>query len=416
MTLKELYEKRAKLVADARAIVKRADDEKRGITAEENAQVDAFLAESDTVKADIERCERLEERERVLNESARPDRQSGREDVSGKKTAGDEEYRAAFGSFLRNGMADVSPEHRSLLQARRNDSKEVRAFSAGTGNTGGYTVPQDFLRQLEVAMKAFGWFLDNSQVLRTDTGATLPMATFNYTGVVASIVGENAASSADASTPFGVKNLGAYTYRTPYLPISYEFLQDSAFGEQFIIDALAEALGRGISAHTTTGTGTSQPRGIVIDAALGKTGTAGQTTSVIYDDLVDLIHSVDPAYRVGAKFMMADSSLKVVRKLKDSQNRPLWEPSVQAGVPDSLLGYPVVTNQDVAVMAANAKSILFGRLDKYKTRIVKDVTILRLVERFAENLQVAFLLFMRADGALLDAGTNPVKYYANSAT
>ena len=149
---------------------------------------------------------------------------------------------------------------------------------------------------------------------------------------------------------------------------------------------------------------------------LGKTGTTGQTTSVIYDDLVDLTHSVDPAYRAGAKFMMNDSSLKVVRKLKDSQNRPLWEPSVQAGVPDSLLGFPVVTNQDVATMAANAKSILFGRLDKYKTRIVKDVTILRLVERFAENLQVAFLLFMRADGALLDAGTNPVKYYANSAT
>jgi HK97 family phage major capsid protein len=91
------------------------------------------------------------------------------------------------------------------------------------------------------------------------------------------------------------------------------------------------------------------------------TGATGQTTSVIYDNLVDLVHSIDPSYRnQNCKFMLADATLAAVRKIKDTQGHPLWQPSVQAGVPDSLLAYPVVINQDMPVMAASAKSILFG--------------------------------------------------------
>lgn len=181
-------------------------------------------------------------------------------------------------------------------------------------------MPQDFRDQLEIALKAYGGMLQVADVLRTDTGATLPMPSFNFTNVIASIVGENTAGSTDSSTPFGVANLGAFTYRSPILPVSYEFLQDSAFGEGFLIDALAGTIARALNAHFTTGTGTGQPRGIVTDAVSGKVGTTGQTLSVIFDDLVDLIHSIDPAYRAsGCKFMMHDSSLKVARKLKDTE-------------------------------------------------------------------------------------------------
>ena len=158
----------------------------------------------------------------------------------------------------------------------------------------------------------------------------------------------------------------------------------------------------------------------MLDSTSGKVGTTGQTTTVIYDDLIDLQHSIDPAYRPGAQFMFHDNSLKVIRKIKDSQNRPIFVPGYESGspggVPDSILGNGFQINQDMAQMAANAKSILFGALNKYKLRMVKDVTMLRLVERYADQLQVAFILFLRADGRLLDAGTNPVKYYQNSAT
>jgi HK97 family phage major capsid protein len=308
------------------------------------------------------------------------------------------------------------------MAARRADMSrpELRAFSAGTSNVGGATVPQDFLNKLEIALKAYGGMMQAADLMRTDTGATLPMPTFNYTNVLATIVGEASGSTNDSSTPFGSANLGAYTYRSPLLPISYEFLQDSAFGEDYIVEALSGSIARAVNAHATTGTGTGQPRGIMADAVSGKVGTTGQTLTVIYDDLIDLQHSVDPAYRPMSSFMFNDGSLKVIRKIKDSQNRPIFVPGYEqgapGGAPDTILGSPIVINQDMAAMAANAKSIAFGALKKYKLRIVRDVTVLRLVERYADQLQVAFLLFMRADGRLLDAGTNPVKYYQNSAT
>ena len=253
----------------------------------------------------------------------------------------------------------------------------------------------------------------------TDTGAVMPMPSFNYTNVLATIVGEGGTQGPDASTPFNAVNLAAFTYRSPIMPVSYEFLQDSAFGEGFIIDALGQSIARAINQHATIGTGTGQPRGFTIDAPTGKTGLTGQTLTVIFDDLVDLIHSVDPLYRPNARFMMHDTSLRIVRKLKDTQGRPIFLPGydgLAGAMADTILGYPVQINQDMPVMAANAKSIAFGRFDKYILRMVRDVTMLRLVERYADLLQVAFIVFARADGRLLDAGTGPLKLYVNSAT
>jgi HK97 family phage major capsid protein len=160
----------------------------------------------------------------------------------------------------------------------------------------------------------------------------------------------------------------------------------------------------------------------VTASASGKVGTTGQTLTVTYDDLVDLVHSIDPLYRgPRARFMLHDSSLKVIQKLKDTQNRPIWvaglgEPSLAAPNPSTILGYPYTINPDMPVMAANAKSILFGDFSNYLVREVTDFTVLRLVERYAEYLQVAFIGFQRVDGNLINAGTNPIKFYQNSAT
>ena len=184
--------------------------------------------------------------------------------------------------------------------------------------------------------------------------------------------------------------------------------------------ALGEALGRGINAHLTTGTGTGQPRGILADSVSGKVGTTGQTTTVIFDDLVDLIHSVDPEYRKSpsVRFMMHDLSLAKVRKLKDSQGRPIFLPGYDGlgrVMPDTVLGYPVTVNQDVAQMAANAKSILFGDFSMYYIRDCMDVTMFRFTDSAYIKLgQIGFLAWMRSGGNLLDTGA--IKYYANSAT
>ena len=145
--------------------------------------------------------------------------------------------------------------------------------------------------------------------------------------------------------------------------------------------------------------------------------SSGSVTTTTYGELVDLQHSVDPIYRqAGAEWMFHDSTLAAIKKLEDSQGRPLWNVNIAGPEPDLILGSPYRINNHMAVMAASAKSILYGLMGKYVVRRVRDMVLLRLVERYADLLQVGFLAFVRSDGNLVDAGTAPVKHYANSAT
>ena len=196
-------------------------------------------------------------------------------------------------------------------------------------------------------------------------------------------------------------------------------MQDIAFDLNSLVPSmLGERIGRKVNNALTVGTGSSQPNGVITAATTGVTGATGQTTSVIYDNLVDLVYSVDRAYRQrGAKWMMNDSTVKAIRKLKDGNGLPIWQAgNATAGEPDSLLGYTIIINNDVAAMGTSAKSIAFGDFSKYIIRRVKDVTLVRLVERYADAHQVGFLAFARFDGDLVDAGQHPIKLYVNSAT
>jgi HK97 family phage major capsid protein len=222
-------------------------------------------------------------------------------------------------------------------------------------------------------------------------------------------------------TTFGNKTLDVYKYSSKKIALPFELIQDSMFDlEGYIQALLALRIGRITAAHFTTGTGTGQPTGLVTAATVGKTGTTGQTATVIYDDLIDLEHSVDPVYRAGAGYLMADSSLKVVRKIKDSQGRPIFVPGYEqgnpGGAPDRLLGRPITIAQEMPAMAANAKSIAFGDFSKYIVREVMDLTMFRMTDSaFTLNGQVGFVAFNRQGGNLIDVG-GAVKLYQNSAT
>ncbi len=408
--VKALREERAKLVADAQAILVKADK----IGKEDEARFDQMMADADTIKANIDRLEKVMAAEHELGQ--RVEQRAGRDNISIADAKNqDEQEGTIFKKWLLGGMQDLNDQERRVMQRRAAPVIQA-AQSVGTTTAGGFLVPQSFSDRLEVALKYYSGVMENAEVIETDSGADMPWPTVNDTTQVGAILAENATISAQDVT-FASVTLKAYMYTSKLIAVSLQLMQDSFFNmENLIADIAGERLGRIFNTHFTTGTGSGQPNGIVTAAASGKVGTTGQTTSVIYDDLIDLSHSIDPAYRRGSKWMANDSSIKVVRKLKDSQNRPLWEPSVQAGQPDTLLGYPVVTNNDVAAMAANAKSILFGALNKYKVRRVRGMTLMRLNERYADALQVGFFAFARVDGNLIDAGTNPVKYYQNSAT
>lgn len=414
MHLRELLARRAAVWAQMQEIQSRSEAEKRPMSAEERASWDAAEAELTELSESIERLERsarLEAAATVADEHAA----DGGED---RGASGEDEtaaYERAFGEYIRRGLSGLTVEQRQLMQARF----ESRAQSSGTGNTGGYSVPQGFWNKVTETMKAYGGLLSVCNVLETDSGNDIPWPSVDDTSNVGAILSENTQIAGQDIT-FGTNTLKAYTYTSKLILASWQFLQDTAIdAEAFIGRQVGIRIGRAFAAHLATGTNSSQPQGVAGSSgfATGKTGANGQTTSVIYDDLIDLIHSIDPAYRQSGtcSWVMADSSLKVIRKLKDGQNRPLWEPSLQVGQRDNLLGYNVVVDNGMPAMGVSAKSIAFGDFNAgVVVRQVRGGQLIRLEERYADYLQTGFFGFARLDAKIDDAAA--VRLYVNSAT
>lgn len=339
--------------------------------------------------------------------------------TSGADFTHQHEYERAFDSYLRRGAAGMNAEQRSVLERY-----ETRDQSIGTNTAGGYTVPPGFLTRITDAMKAYGGMLEAANVIQTDSGQPLQWPTADDTGNVGAILAENNPAPEQDIT-FGTKTLSAFMYTSKMIQVSIQLLTDSAFDlNAWLPEKFAQRLGRAVNAHFTNGTGGgTQPAGIVPNLAVGKVGAVGSTVSLgaggasnpAYGEIIDLIHSVDPAYRARGQFMMADSSIKIVRKVLDSTGQPMWQPGLQQGVPATLAGYPIIINQDMPVMAINAKSIIFGDISAaYLIRRVQGTQVLRMNERFADSLQVGFLSFARYDGTVDDASA--AKIWQNSAT
>lgn len=300
------------------------------------------------------------------------------------------------------------PEQRALLRSGwRQD--ESRAAQTVTTTGGGYLIPTGFSGQLEESMKAFGGMREAATVFRTESGNTLNWPTVDDTAQTGELLAINTAAAEQAVT-YGQVQFQAYKYSSKLVLVPIELMQDSAFDlNVHLASVLGTRIGRITNTHFSTGDGSGKPSGIVTGASSGV--TAAGTDTVTADELIDLVHSIDPEYRkIGAKWMFNDGTLKALKKLKDGEGRPLWNPGLALREPDTLLGYGYVINQDVAALATGSKSILFGALQKYHIRDIMGVTVLRLVERYAEYAQVGFLAFSRHDGRMLDAGTDPVKY------
>ena len=411
--LKKLLEQRANVWSQYQEVLARATDD--GFSAEDRATLDTMDDEIRSLSEDIERLERasaLDKRFEEINRSAVPEEPAG----SDAGESRDRGYSEAFVGFLRNGMDGLEAEQRQILRQGFVASSELRAQGVATGAAGGFLVPEEFRRKIIEAMKFYGSVQSVAEVIETTTGADLPWPTNDDTANKGALLAENTAVT-EQDLVIGEDTLKAHMYTSKLVRVSFQLLQDEAFGlEDFIERKLGERVGRIWNEHFTTGTGTNQPEGVQTNAVNGKTGAAGQTTSIVYDDLIDLEHSVDVAYRnERSRFMLHDLSLAKIRKLKDADNRPLWQPSLMAGAPSTINGREYVVNNDMPQMAANVKSVLFGDFFAgYVVRLVKEFLLLRLTERYAEFLQVGFLGFARADGQQQDAAA--YKAYVNAAT
>jgi HK97 family phage major capsid protein len=414
-TEKQYREQRANVWSEMQNILDTAEGEGRDLSGEERSAFDAAESRFDAITADMRRVQSHASRASEFGAPA----DSPAETAEVRRDEPTKGYDDVFGRYLRHGVGDLDNTERRTLAAGFDAAanQELRAAGVATGAAGGYFVPQGFRAKVVEAQKAVGSVRSVAETITTETGNTLPWPTADDTGNVGAILAENTQVTEQDFT-IGQAQLGAFMYTSKLVRVSLQLLQDSAFSiDTWLPRKLGERIGRIQNTHFTTGVGTTQPEGVQTNAAIGKTGTTGQTLTVVFDDLIDLVHSVDIAYRTSgrARFMMHDLSVAVARKLKGSDGQYIWQPSVQVGEPDSILGYGVTINNDMPVMAANAKSILFG--DFYAGYIIRDVLgfqLMRLEERYADYLQVGFLGFARADAKPQDLLA--YKAYRNSAT
>lgn len=460
-TVKEIREK----LADVGVALKKFRDEtdakvaaeNRDWTKEESGKFDELAAQHDALSGELRRAERFEAIEGAGAGEREERSKPGREDVppgsgggSGAEVTDEVRSRALIGWLAEQAGEGATEEeveaarscrlnlrartltipllrtaafreaqttHRSVFgldRERALRSVEVRDLSVGSLVAGGYTaMPPELVRSLELAMLDFGGIYEHAQVMRTANANPIGWPSANDTGNSGEWLAEAesaVATSASVDPTFKKTTWGAHKVSSKPIQVSFELLRDSVFDLPSVLGAmLGERIGRAKAAKFATGSGAGCPRGITLDSVLGK--TAAGAAAITTDELIDLLHSVDPAYRKqGCAWLMKDSTIALIRKLKDSTNQYLWQPGMVAGAPATLFGFPVYVSQDMPASATGLKSVLFGQLSSYKVREVGAIRLRRFDELYGETDQTGFIAFHEADGGLLDAGGNPVKH------
>ena len=414
--LKRLQQKRAELVTQMENLVKNAEDDDRGFTDEERGKWDAMRTDHDSLEERIDNLKSTissrasvetpsnplppETRDYELDDFGNPLRPKGGDDDDDD---GEAAYCRAFERLLRSdqpGMVDLDQEQRKIMRAHY--VPEQRAQGTNPATAGGYLIPTTMANTIIETMKAFGGIYGAATVINTSAGETIQYPTNDDTTNEGELVAEHA-QVAETELEFGQESLGAYKYSSKVVRVSIELLQDSAFAlDSFIARKFGQRLGRITSKHYATGTGTSQPHGLMTTATVGHTSSNG--TEITYADWLKLKHSVDPAYRNSrnCRWVMNDKTLLLAKEMLDGQGRPLWKPSMIDGAPQLIDGESFIIDQGVNEPGTGATALGYGDISEFIIRNVLGFTLHRLIEKYIDYGQIGYLAFMRSDSNLMD--------------
>ena len=326
-------------------------------------------------------------------------------------------------------IAEATRGKRTVEEARevQNDADLVRSLCRGevrsvtfekrdvlTSSTGA-PVPTSFYDQIVEHMVVAGPMLQTSTMINTAGGEALQIPrTSAYS--TASLTAQGSAFSESDPTFQSFITLNAYKYGH-LIQVSREMIDDSGVDLLgFLARQSGIAIGVAVNTALTTGTDSTMPNGIAVAAGSGVTGGTGVVGAFTADNLIDLSYSVNSAYRrmPGTGWMMATSALAATRKLKDTYGQYLFQPSLQAGQPDQLLGYAIYENPDVAAVGTSAKSVLFGNLREYYVRMAGGIAFERSDDYAFANDLITFRARVRIDGDLPQ--TAAVKYFIGGAS
>jgi len=382
----ELREKRAKAWDTAKAFL----DTKRGndglICAEDTTTYEKMEADVVNLGKEIDRLDRQQTLDLELAKPVntpltnKPTAIAGSESKSGRAA---DEYKNAFWKVMRN----------------KSNFDVQNALQVGTDTEGGYLVPDEFERTLVQALEEQNIFRQLAKIITTSTGdRKIPVVATKGT---ASWVDEEGVIP-ESDDAFGQVSIGAFKLAT-MIKVSEELLNDNVFNlESYIATEFARRIGVKEEESFFIGDGTGKPTGIFNITGGAETGvTAASATVITLDEVMDLFYSLKSPYRKNATFMMNDATVKAIRKLKDNSGQYIWQPSVTAGTPDTILNRPIVTSVYVPIIAAGAKSIAFGDFGYYWVADRQGRSFKRLNELFAATGQVGFMATERVDGKLI---------------
>ena len=386
MTILELREKRAKAWEAAKAFLDSHRNDKGVLSAEDDAAYIRMEQEITDLGKEISRMERREALDAQLNLPVNQPLTG--KPLNGRETAktgrATDEYRQNFWNMMRSKtpMPQV-----------------VNALQIGTDSEGGYLVPDEYERTLVEALEEENVFRQLAKVIRTSSGdRKIPVVATKGT---ASWIDEEGAYL-ESDDAFGQVSIGAYKVGT-MIKVSEELLNDSVFDlEAYISREFARRIGAKEEEAFFTGDGSGKPLGVLAATGGAETGvTAASATAITADELIDLFYSLKAPYRRNAVWVLNDSTIKAIRKLKDNQGQYLWQPSLTAGAPDLLLGKPVRTSAYMPAIAADAKTVAFGDFSYYWIADRQGRSFKRLNELYAATGQVGFLASQRVDGKLV---------------
>jgi HK97 family phage major capsid protein len=398
MTLKELREKYAAKIAEARAALA------NGATPESRTKYDAIMAELAEIGGDINRLTALETadaEERTRQEAEERARLAGRPALP---------QPGAHNANADNRSAEERDrEHRTALlnYMRTGDSSELRATQQSTvGANGGYSIPTTLLPELERALLTFGGVAAHVRSLRTATGEPINWPTSNNNSLAATVLAENTAQS-EVQLTMGTKQLAVSTLVTGIVKVPFQLMQDAIFDwESFARTELGEAYARGL-ANYVGGTSTDASFD-ALPSIVTSSVTSAAPTAIGLPDITSLFGAVDVAYAQNGSFVMNRSTQLYLASLRNTYGTPIF-PLDADGMLTKIYGRPIVIDTTIANIGATNRAVLFGDLSKYILRQVPGLEIKRLDERYAELGQIAFLGFFRAGSRYLNAGTNPIQ-------
>ena len=407
--IEQLIEARNRAWHQAKEITSRASNEKRELTADERTTLEAALADVDAKKAEIDSLTARVQSEReaeVAREAyaplVRPEPETPVVDE--------------FDAFLRGqtGARFIDVDLRTVANHKRAiragaDARELRDLVVATAAAGGNTVPTSFASQLYDFLEVYsGMRNTNATIITTTGGEKFEFPRVASAGTAALVLEGSAIGEVDPT--FSKMSLDAYKYGQ-LVQISTELLQDSGVDiVGFVAQDFGRSLGRVTDNAYVLGDGSDKPQGVMTAIGTGKTGGTTSAGIPTISDLTDLVYSVNSEYRArGAQFLMRDATAGAIRNVVNTQGDFLWQPSVQAGEPDRLLGFPVVTDPNVAAAGTNSNSVAFGDFSAFYIRDVSSVRIERSDDVAFLNDLVTWRAILRTDSDLIDA--NAIKLY-----